>query len=260
MKQGKEFYTTDDLRTTSWLGEVVDNVDPEYEGRIKVRVYGKFDDLEVDYIPWAFPSNNSTASSTTGGGYYSVPKVGSIVSIVFDNGNIYHPEYRFLQRVSDELKEEIKESQINFHSLIYDVDEKLKIFYTQDKGLMIDYDESSINIKPNNDIYIKNKNEDYIEIVSDGTMNIRLSIDANLTVDGNVNVNCTNATVTATDVAEIEGSQVKLGVAAAQAVIKGNIFQTLFNAHTHTGNLGVSTTPPIAPLTGTELSTKVVTE
>ena len=100
MRLTQEEYYSDNLTTSTWLGEVVVNEDPQYEGRIKVKVYGKFDNLSNEHIPWAYPANNTTAGSITGGGYYSVPRVGSIVSIKFDNGNIYHPEYFFHQRSS----------------------------------------------------------------------------------------------------------------------------------------------------------------
>lgn len=56
----------------------------------------------------------------------------------------------------------------------------------------------------------------------------------------------------------VESGTIELGEGATEAVIKGNIFQSLFNGHTHpvTGSPGFSSTPTV-PLTGTELSTKV---
>lgn len=70
-------------------------------------------------------------------------------------------------------------------------------------------------------------------------------------------------TVVANDVA-LSASSVSLGANAAEAIIKGNTFQTLFNSHTHNfvGNLGVPgvTLTPTVPLTGSELSTVVTTE
>jgi hypothetical protein len=52
----------------------------------------------------------------------------------------------------------------------------------------------------------------------------------------------------------IDASSIELGEGAAEAVIKGNTFQSIFNAHTHIGNLGAPTSPPIVPLSGSELS------
>lgn len=59
---------------------------------------------------------------------------------------------------------------------------------------------------------------------------------------------------------KVDAPAVELGAAASEAVIKGNTFQALFNAHTHNGNLGAPTGPVIAPLTGSELSTVSKTE
>jgi phage baseplate assembly protein V len=75
-----------------------------------------------------------------------------------------------------------------------------------------------------------------------------------------VSIETKTANVTASTEAVIEAPAVKLGASAAEAVIKGNTFQSLFNAHTHNGNLGAPTGPPIVPLNGSELSTKVKTE
>lgn len=53
----------DNLLGTSWLGEVVDVDDPLKIGRAKVRVYGKFDSLEVADIPWCSPANSWSGGS-----------------------------------------------------------------------------------------------------------------------------------------------------------------------------------------------------
>ena len=47
----------DDIKGTHWIGEVVDNADPSNLGRCRVKVFGKFDDLPDDSIPWATPMN-----------------------------------------------------------------------------------------------------------------------------------------------------------------------------------------------------------
>lgn len=147
MVKTSEYYN-DNLKDTKWLGEVVNNEDPLLEQRIKIRVFGKFDELLEEDIPWAHPKQNDNAGSSTGGGRYNVPKVGNIVSVTFDNGNIYHPEYSFQQNMSEELKEEVRntEDPTNFNSFTYDTDEILKIFYSRDKGLIIQLKESILNI------------------------------------------------------------------------------------------------------------------
>ena len=48
----------------SYLGVIVDINDPLKQGRAKVRVFGIFDDLEIEDIPWSEPG---TASEYFGG-------------------------------------------------------------------------------------------------------------------------------------------------------------------------------------------------
>jgi hypothetical protein len=206
-------YWKDDLDSTSWIGEVVDIADPLKEGRVKVKVYGKFDQIPTEHIPWAYPANNMTSGSSTGGGFFSVPKIGSLVAIRFDNGNIYHPEYTFQQKISAEVKAEIENSYDNAHIIIYDTvtEGSVKIFFTEEKGLMLDYKENQINIKPDNTIVIKTKE--------------------NVVID--------------------HAKTIELGKDAAEKLILGDSFMSLYNNHTHIGNLGVVTSPPTEPMTPT---------
>jgi len=51
----------------------------------------------------------------------------------------------------------------------------------------------------------------------------------------------------------VNAPEIYLGESASEQVIKGNTFQSLFNAHTHGTGVGPST-PPIQSLSGTELS------
>ena len=86
----------------NYRAEVVDNKDSEMFGRVKVWIPDLMPEIEPQKGLWARPANNYSASSATGGGYHSVPKLGSIVNVNFDNGNIYSPEYTFTQKISDE--------------------------------------------------------------------------------------------------------------------------------------------------------------
>ena len=128
---------SDDLKNADWLGKVIDNKDPEFEGKIKVKVFGKFDDMPDSDIPWARPLNRITGGSASGSGFHSVPKVDSVVGIKFDNGDIHEPEYFYMQHISDELKSEIQGSYDNAHSLVYDTitDGYVKIFFTEDLNI-----------------------------------------------------------------------------------------------------------------------------
>ena len=244
--------TQDNLNGTNWIGLVVDNEDPLQEGRVKVKVFGKFDELEDEAIPWATPRNNLTGGSATGSGFHSVPKVDSVIGVVFENGDLYQPEWYTIEHISDELRSEISGSYANAHSLIYDSEAGVKLFFTEAKGLMLDYNETQVNITPDNSVVIKNPNGDIIELSNEGKCTV--------TVSDEVEVNCQTATINAESDVFVNSPNIELGENAAEAVIKGNTFQRLFNAHTHIGTLGFSTSPPVDPLTGSELSKITSTE
>lgn len=244
----------DNLRDSNWLGKVIDVNDPNKDGRIKVRVFGKFDLLEDIHIPWARAQNRITGGSSSGSGSHSVPKEGSIVGVKFNMGNLYEPEWYMIQHISDELKEEISNSYENSHSLIYDTvtEGGLKVYFTEEKGLMFDYKETQINIKPDNSILVQNPNGDSVMLSNSGECIINVS--------DKIDVTCKNATIKASGKTWIDSPTIKLGKNAIEAVIKGNTFQTLFNSHTHIGNSGAATSPPTVPLTGSELSTITSTQ
>lgn len=124
----------DNLRDTHWIGEVVDNTDPANSGRCRIRVFGKFDLLEVEDIPWAVPSNNSTIGS------YSVPNIGDTVSVYFDNGNIYSPVYKNTVLIDQDLRSEVintSSSPEAVTSLVYDSTKGIRIYHSPENGLVI---------------------------------------------------------------------------------------------------------------------------
>ena len=251
----------DDLMNTSWIGEVVDIEDPQKIGRVRVKVYGKFDEIPDTDIPWAYPGNIQFSGSDSGGSSFSVPKKGSIVSVKFDSGNIYHPEYFFHQKISDEVKEEISESYSNAHVIVYDTvtEGALKIFFTESKGLMLDYKTSQINIKPDKSIIIQTASKNSIvELLDDGTLNVIQANDINITTKKAVNLTATNdVTVKCKNLIVDHSSSIELGAGASEHVILGDSFMAYFNGHIHTTPNGPSGSP-IKPMTKSLLSGKEV--
>jgi len=247
----------DRLSDIDWLGEVVDIEDPHFLGRVKVKVFGKFDLLENDFIPWATPSTSITAASETGGGFFSVPKLNSIVSIKFDNNSIYEPVYFYNVHISKDLKTELEPSYLNAHSLIYDtiIEGGLKIYFTENEsgsgttGLVFNYKDTVINIKNDSSVEVKNPNGDNIEMLNDGNINIKCSSNVTLknegntilTTKGNIHLNSSNT------------DSVRLGAGFAEKILKGQTFQRLYNSHTHPTPTGPSG-PPIQQSIPTDLS------
>ena len=143
-----------DLDSGHYLGVVVDNKDPEFRGRAKIRVFGTLDDIEDADLPWSHQSFEMSYGLGGGSGRMSVPKLGSVVHIEFNNGNVYAPEYKAVQELSPDLIEEIRASYDGAHSVIYDGIERLKMYYTVEKGFVIDLKESKIIIRNDNSILI----------------------------------------------------------------------------------------------------------
>ena len=97
MDTTKELFR-DNLRDSHWMGEVMDNNDPENLGRCKIKVFGKFDLIAVEDLPWATPMNRDFVGS------HHVPRIGDVVSVSFDNGNIYQPQYWFHVSQNEDLR------------------------------------------------------------------------------------------------------------------------------------------------------------
>lgn len=142
------------LGSGHYLGVVVDNKDPEFKGRAKIRVFGVFDDLSDQDLPWSHQRFEMSYGLGGGSGRMSVPKLGSVVHVQFNNGNFYSPEYKAVQELSPDLVDEIRASYDGAHSVIYDGIERLKMYYTVEKGFVIDLKESKIIIRNDNSILI----------------------------------------------------------------------------------------------------------
>lgn len=160
----------DNIRDTHWLGEVLDNQDPLMNGRCKVKVFGKFDTIPVEAIPWASPMNRMTP------GHHVVPRIGDIVGIRFDNGDIYHPEYLFQVNQNEDLTEDVlknSERPYDVISLVYDANpnRNVRIYWSPEDGLVMTTGESQtdapmIRFSPDGEIFI---NSNKIYIATDGT-------------------------------------------------------------------------------------------
>lgn len=281
---------SDNLKDTQWIGIVENNNDDLFEGRCKIRVLGKMDqridltDTTSDYIlpteslPWARPSVASSGGGVTGSGTFSVPKLGSVVRITFDSGNYYGPVYHESLYPSDEVKAEIQSAYPNSHVLIYDTafglagggneevtnereGESIKVFFTEEKGLMMDYTTTAgpttINIKPDNSVEIINANGDTIVMLNDGNITFTHSAKFIINSTDNTEINCKDAKitcetadVTASTKAIIDSPKIELGRSATESVIKGNMFKAAFDTHVH----GAAGTPPLIPMLPNTLS------
>ena len=191
-----------------YIGKVIYNEDTTHTGRCKVRVFGLFDNLKDQNIPWFTPMNSSIFSAG-GAGSLDVPKIGTIVRVKFSNNDYYSGEYMALQCVDPALVKEIEDDYDGAHVLLYDSDAELVVIYQKMTGLKIYHKGASIILDPTGSIQLKHQNNaNVIELNQNniiittassegggnnttGTINISSGNEINITAP-NVNVNAEN--------------------------------------------------------------------
>lgn len=134
----------------------------------------------------------------------------------------------------------------------------------KDGSFQIDHDSISFRLDRDGTTTLKGKKD--IKLITDTNVNITTTKDViatcengTVTATKQVTVKCEEATVEATKKATIEGKDIFLGKGASEAVVKGDSFKKLFDAHIHPTVVGPSG-PPTMPLAPTALSKKVKTE
>jgi len=134
--------TRDELNGQIFIGIIEDNEDPKKLGRCKVRVLNIFDDIPVEDIPWATPWKDLNGNSII------LPDKGKVVSVVFDEGNPYKPEYIFAEHYNINLENKLKSlsgtDYTSMRALMFD--HKTQIYSNDSEGLKLDYKYNNINI------------------------------------------------------------------------------------------------------------------
>ena len=200
------------------LGEIVDINDPLKQGRARIRVFGFFDDLEIEDIPWAEQVSGLSFSSARGNGNISIPRVGATVNVQFDGPNYYKCFYEFEKESDPALLEEIADSYEGAQSLWYDVEAEpgtLKLFYTKKKGMVLSLGDAKIQLD-----------------TQDGGQ-LRVVIEM-----GKDQIKMENSKVI------INSNNIELGEGATQAVILGDAFKQFFDVHVHAS----AGSPPVVPM------------
>ena len=217
-------------------GIVVDNYDPLYKGRCKIRVFGLHSEticgqylILDDDLPWSSPAPNIGSSN----GSFNVPNVGSRVYVNADDPfNIQYfgqvevkSSIKDMQYKNTEVSDKLKVIAFSEDNMDGEKD-YLKIFYLPEDGLTIECNGNSILLTKYDSLLIKNNKGAEIEMSN-------VSGDINIKTEGKVNLNC---------------SQISLGGGAADTMVLGSKLMEKFNNHTHfTGDAAISN-PPIEKL------------
>lgn len=228
MKHKNTFYKEDTLQT-SYVGVIEDVEDPTFEGRCRVRVFGKLDALDAngnfkiptEKLPWARPENKISS--------YTSPKLGSIVRVYFDNDNLYSPVWSVMINLNDDLKNLIKSKYKNANVLLYDLaldnNNTIKIYFLESEGLTLEHGTSD--------------GANTIKILSDNTIEIKTAKNSFIMLDSEGNIKIAANKVT------IDSEDISLGNSAGEPLVLGNTFKKLWETHIHPTAVGPSGTPTV---------------
>ena len=197
--------------TKEYIGKVIFNEDPTYTGRCKVRVFGLFDELPDENIPWFTPVNSSTFS-TGGSGSLSVPKLNTFVRVKFSNNDLYSGEYSYLQVVDPAMINEIKDDYLGTQVLMYDAEAELVITYQKMQGFKIYHKGSYILLNPTGDIQIEHQNNsNAIEVKNDRIIITTASGKAGGSSVGTIDITSGSIVNVTADTVNINGNNVNIG-------------------------------------------------
>jgi hypothetical protein len=214
----------------TYLGKVVDNKDPLYQGRAKINVFGIFDDIPTEDLPWAEQISGLSFGGSFGGGNTSIPRIGSVVAVHFEENNYYKMNYHYIKEISEDLLAKLKEenSYELGQYLIYDSESKpgpLHLYYNQKDGFVFELGDAKVQLDTQNGGNLR-------VVIKMGKDEIRME-------DSKVIVNCQN---------------IELGEGATEKLVLGNKFLQLFNQHTHPTGVGPSGTPVVPMVDAQHLS------
>jgi len=209
------------------LGEIVDIKDPLYQGRAKIRVFGFFEDIPVEDLPWAEQIAGLSFGGGYGGGNMTLPRLGSVVAGHFEEHNYYKMTYHYIKEISPDLLEKMKEENCyeGSHYLTYDSEAKpgpLHLFYTYKDGLVFELDDAKI----------------WLDTQDGGELRIVIKM-------GDDEIRMEKKKVI------VKTNNIELGEGAIEKLVLGDTFLTLFNTHTHPTPSGPSSVP-VVPMTAVQ--------
>jgi len=176
---------------------VVDNIDPDKRGRVKVTIDGVLlGDTSV--LPWVFPLNPTGLGGGSSSSWFSVPELGSELVVTFPYGDIYSGFYVGYWQTAET------------HQTLFDED------YPESYGFM---DSTGNHYKVNKaqgTMEIQHASGILLKFNQDGSLDLEVPEDLTETIDGDrasvvggvLNINVTgNATVDSQGKVVVKGAQ-----------------------------------------------------
>lgn len=223
-------FDTDDARYTAlYVGVVVDNVDPECIGRVRIRIPGLVEPMSQ----WAFPLG-TVGGGNARRGFFAAPENGSEVGVLFHLGDVDHPYYLCghwgkpdgnaetptpVAELSKEDAVQVRAFETKRFLLVFDDRSGNEQLLLKDKETS-DY----FTLKADEGVTLKTAKNVRIE----ATENLEVTIQgaANVTIDGDATVSVGgDAKLEASGKVIVKSSDVQLGdsglVAATEGVVIG---------------------------------------
>lgn len=245
-----------------YRGFVVDNKDPERRGRVTLRVPSVLGD---QVTAWALPC-------VPFAGWFAIPEKDAPVWVEFEEGDLRRPlwtgtYWQKKEQVPEEARApeapttRVLQSTSGHRLQLDDEDRKERVLLRHQGGAELAIDpKGTVSLTDAKGATVVLDAENERIRIEDGHGNaVIMSSTGTVVEDANSNrieMGPTGIKVKGQQIV-IEGSQVMLGGAGGEPVIKGTTFLTLFATHVHTTALG-PTSPPIPQGELSSLSTGVM--
>ena len=261
---------------------VKDIKDPQNLGRVKVDFPWLGEETDAVSISseedraHSFWARIATLMAGDGRGTFFVPEVGDEVLVAFEHGDMDRPIVlgglwngddlppeqmdgdgkNHLRSIhtrsghilsfddnSDEQKAKITIQSQGGHHIVLDDDGgqgKIEIKTTGGHHLTLDDTGGTVTLAD------RGGNQMVLD-ANGGSMTVDVTGDQSQNIGGNLTINVTgSAAISAPSGVTIDSTSIKLGSSASLTLVNDTFF-TVFNTHTHIGNLGAPTSPPIVP-------------
>ena len=232
-----------------YVGEVVDNKDPEYRGRLKCKIFGITENTNSDELPWCetmgelFGSNKGTAS------FSATPNLGTLVYVKFLYGNPSYPVVSGYVRGNKDSSNlhkvaNLAESIFNTRNTRKIGPElpPLNLSSTYPDNNVIETESSVIEIDDSNRnerISIQHKNGSYFELRPNGTIQIKSVKDEYHIITGNIEEyiqQCVNSVIKGNHVQSVGGDYSEAISGNFNTNISGDLVQLISGAFSITAN------------------------
>lgn len=228
---------------------VTNNTDPENQGRVRVKYPWLSDDNESDWV------RISTFMAGKNFGSFFLPDVGNEVLVAFEHGDINSPYILGTLWNGEDIppsnnkngKNNIRQIRtrsghsINFNDNSNDREEKITIESGSGHQIVVNDSEGNngISLKTNsgqeiliddenNLIQVQDKSGNYLKINSNG---IEIASKGKISFSAQSKI-------------DLSAANIQLGTNANLGLLNES-FLSLFNSHTHIGNMGAPTAPPM---------------